>query len=587
MLRPTYSYAHSRSAGGYLEQDVLPGDQEGSYMPGVRADVFLFSPSLCSRSSQDSASQSSSSFDALSYICSPADRSASATIFSPSALPSTAPSRSPTFVDSHFSGCEDKPITRLSPSTPFQRLFDSSPGGYWQADDLSVSPISRHTGTMNDPQLGTEQDAEGENEDDDVPISGKIESLLAYKQSHEIPDSPRVVQRASSPSSLSSLSSRSSSPFIALPGLPFPSSQTSYGRMSPIPRSGQSGSRSLLGSPVKMASPSPIKSAVSRYLRRSTRLRPVKNGGRRPLVADLLNQPGLSNVVPHAARSPSPFSSPVPAYDSDDENYEPAAVPHFRTRKRVRRSTDRSPGARDKRQRTGAASSAIASSATVPTVDDDTAPTYPQRTFPLSLPIHGNFHLFYRRFPASSVVDADLAAAHNIRAPKVPDGVPNPPRDALDLYTPRFVKGRGTSKVGLCPICHESVERGGEGKKLWLSMKFSAFNYHMQYAHGISPATGRPFSPPVAFRVSDRPNAGKLEKTQIMEGKCHKCRKWVAVEGIKDVPTKVREIFWWKHAATCHQGSTMEGECDVFVEDAIYEAVASLEDAEGETDEDE
>lgn len=36
-----------------------------------------------------------------------------------------------------------------------------------------------------------------------------------------------------------------------------------------------------------------------------------------------------------------------------------------------------------------------------------------------------------------------------------------------------------------------------------------------------------------------RQNPGKLEKTELMEGKCHKCKKWVAVEGIKDVPTKV------------------------------------------------
>lgn len=28
-----------------------------------------------------------------------------------------------------------------------------------------------------------------------------------------------------------------------------------------------------------------------------------------------------------------------------------------------------------------------------------------------------------------------------------------------------------------------------------------------------------------------------------MQGKCHKCHKWVNVEGIKDVPTKVRDMF--------------------------------------------
>ena len=34
--------------------------------------------------------------------------------------------------------------------------------------------------------------------------------------------------------------------------------------------------------------------------------------------------------------------------------------------------------------------------------------------------------------------------------PSVPEAISNPPRDAFDLYTPRFVKGKGTSKVRLC-----------------------------------------------------------------------------------------------------------------------------------------
>jgi hypothetical protein len=58
-------------------------------------------------------------------------------------------------------------------------------------------------------------------------------------------------------------------------------------------------------------------------------------------------------------------------------------------------------------------------------------------------------------------------------------GVYNVPRTALDLYTPRFVKGKGTEKVGLCPICVEPPERGGEKKKLWLAMKFSAFKWYV------------------------------------------------------------------------------------------------------------
>ncbi|KAI0328945.1 hypothetical protein GY45DRAFT_1305770 [Cubamyces sp. BRFM 1775] len=573
----SYPYAPSRG-------DLY--SEHGSYISKGPGDVFLFSPSLCSRVSQESTSQSSSSFDGLSYICSPTDVSNSANIFSPSALPSSAPSGSPTMFDLSVSGREPKPITRLSPSTPFQRLFNSSPGGFWQADDQLLSPISRRSGSMHDLQCGSDEDADGTEDEEDLPISGKIESLLDYQKAQDIPDSPQDFGRASSPSSLSSLSSRSSSPSIALSSLPLPSSQTSRGMtIMPCSPSDKVTALSPLGSPFKVASLSSDILTGLRPTRRSARL-PAMRMTRRSLAAEILNQLGShSSSVARATRPSSPLklsSPPAPFLcDSDDENYAPNSKP---TRKRARRS-QRSAGSQTKRRRTAMSTSAVvadltpSSSDSAPTSGD--ASTYPNRAFPLSLPIHANFPLFYRQFPVSSVIDVDLA---DIKIPTISDGTPNAPRDGLDLYTPRFVKGRGTSKVGLCPICHESVERGGEGKKLWLSMKFSAFNYHMQYAHGISPATGRPFSPPLAFRVVPRPNAGRLEKTQMMEGKCHKCKKWVAVEGIKDVPTKVKEIFWWKHAATCHQGSTIEGECDVFVEDKVYEAVCSIEDAEGETD---
>ncbi|KAH9846023.1 hypothetical protein C2E23DRAFT_879867 [Lenzites betulinus] len=594
MLRSTYAYAPSHSSE--LLQKNGPSDDhysEGIYMPNLSSDVFLFSPSLCSRPSQDSATQSSSSFDALSYMCSPTDRSASASIFSPSALPTPARSRSPTFVDTYQSIREGKPITRLSPSTPFQRLFDSSPGGYWQAaDDLSESPISRQSGAMHTACLGSEQEQVSDEEDEDAPISGKIESLLAYKQSQDILDSPQAVDRCSSPSSLSSLSSRSSSPAFALSTLPFPSSQTSLGRAPSCTRTNNQGPVSALGSPLKMSSPYPAVPSHAPYIRRSTRLRPIQRTTRTSLAAEILNQLGRPlNGTTLGLHHSSPLklsSSPTrTTVDSDDENYDPASGPHRQSRKRGRVSVYSSPSRKKQRGPAATARASAAGSGDPTTSSPDDAAIYPNRTFPLSVPIHENFLLFYRRFPVSSVIDGDLATAHRILIPRAQDGIPNPPRDALDLYTPRFVKGRGTSKVGLCPICHESTDRGGEGKKIWLSMKFSAFNYHMQYAHGISPATGRPFSPPLAFRIVPRPNAGKLEKTKLMEGRCHRCKKWVAIEGIKDVPTKVREIFWWKHAATCHQGSTIEGEGDVFVEDAVYEAVSSMADAEGETDDDE
>ncbi|KAF8269114.1 hypothetical protein EI94DRAFT_1725991 [Lactarius quietus] len=89
----------------------------------------------------------------------------------------------------------------------------------------------------------------------------------------------------------------------------------------------------------------------------------------------------------------------------------------------------------------------------------------------------------------------------------------------------------------------------------------------MQYFHGIAASTARPFSPPTAFRNTQRPRTGKLERTHMLEGRCHRCARWVPVQGVKDADAKVKELFWWKHAATCHGTSAMPGERNIFISD--------------------
>lgn len=53
----------------------------------------------------------------------------------------------------------------------------------------------------------------------------------------------------------------------------------------------------------------------------------------------------------------------------------------------------------------------------------------------------------------------------------------NEPRNAYDLYTPRFTRGIGKTKLGLCPICFEPIRRGGADRAEWLAMKVSAYKW--------------------------------------------------------------------------------------------------------------
>ncbi|SPO27693.1 related to Meiotic expression upregulated protein 26 [Ustilago trichophora] len=209
-----------------------------------------------------------------------------------------------------------------------------------------------------------------------------------------------------------------------------------------------------------------------------------------------------------------------------------------------------------------------------------------RRAFPAEWETHPDFPLLYQRYCVPSSVSPEVLEMllrglnlanvdeefHEIvdRAQTV-QGTFNKPRSILDLYTPRFVKGVGAQKVGMCPFCYE------EGRVKFLKTKFSAYNYHMQNFHGVSALTGLPFTPPTKFRIKARPNANPKERKELVQGLCHSCNKYVDIQGPKETEVKVAEIYWWKHAQVCHRGAGVpEGVGGYFVENVWFERVCSV-----------
>ncbi|KAM0756653.1 hypothetical protein T439DRAFT_376808 [Meredithblackwellia eburnea MCA 4105] len=208
-----------------------------------------------------------------------------------------------------------------------------------------------------------------------------------------------------------------------------------------------------------------------------------------------------------------------------------------------------------------------------------------ERTFPSSVPIIPSLHRLYRTFPVpSSFLDStphsQLASLRGLHcwAPsqdEEPEAVRNAGVGFLDLYGPRWSKGTRDEKVGLCPICVEPVARGGEGDEKWLHLRNSSYLYHMNHHHGVSKATGLPFSPPKSARTVPQ-DARRGYRDSMLEGLCHNCEDWIPLLTAKQVETAIPELIWWKHAKACHGSSRLEGDTDVFVQDEFFRIVLEL-----------
>ncbi|KAF8170679.1 hypothetical protein K438DRAFT_1684352 [Mycena galopus ATCC 62051] len=222
--------------------------------------------------------------------------------------------------------------------------------------------------------------------------------------------------------------------------------------------------------PVDLFPSSPLTSFASSPISRRPipKFKPFLISPQRPVKS-------LFPVSPMSPLTPSPHkSTPL----SSKKNIPPALDAKPKKR-RLSLSLSESPMTRAKRVRYNNLRQESARTPVLP-VSRSAAPilssrrTLPPTPFVVSL----DFPLFYRRFPASSYFQtAESGSPYALFGVGHPGGEYKAPRGAFDLYSARFVKGKGANKMGLCPICVEPKHRGGEGKKVWLSMKFSAFKF--------------------------------------------------------------------------------------------------------------
>ncbi|KAE8212027.1 hypothetical protein CF327_g4282 [Tilletia walkeri] len=199
---------------------------------------------------------------------------------------------------------------------------------------------------------------------------------------------------------------------------------------------------------------------------------------------------------------------------------------------------------------------------------DDSYPLLYQRFYvPSSLPRRMRERIFGGSTAGSFDKEVKKEAVTGIKVPK--RSMYKEPPSLLNLYAPRYIRGQGMIKEGLCPVCWES------GEERFFKIKQSSYNYHMQYTHGISAVTGEPFAPPIAFRTVERPKKDirPFEKETIKEGRCHVCHKFIAVENVKQTEIKVPDCQ--------RNGKPLAGASGTFVENAFYQRVKAFTDAQG------
>lgn len=120
-------------------------------------------------------------------------------------------------------------------------------------------------------------------------------------------------------------------------------------------------------------------------------------------------------------------------------------------------------------------------------------------------------------------------------------------RSVDDLYTPQWVRNRGTQREGWCGWCQS-----------WHTLRDSTYWYHMHYSHGISQANGSRLPHPAGFRAFCDSNEWEV--------KCGRCAKWMPLPPRDKWPT-----VYFRHTYKCYYKSrpnTASGEDGGSIEQA-------------------
>lgn len=118
-------------------------------------------------------------------------------------------------------------------------------------------------------------------------------------------------------------------------------------------------------------------------------------------------------------------------------------------------------------------------------------------------------------------------------------------RSDSDYYSPSWIKGRGVDREGLCPLCDPSV---------WFKIKQSAYWYHLNFYHGISATTGKPYNHPISYKFANTDSGASR-----VEGHCGQCLQWIFLSSdfmgnpnSESVEDSLSFTTWYKHAQKCH-----------------------------------